>query len=144
MYLRLARDGDGDGYADIWSSRADTLASIGSYFRDAGWKPGQPWAVRASVPAGFDASALSSKLSAPECPRVHVRHSQWRTIAEWRALGISPQETIGNDVLASLIEPDGRGAQAYLLTGNYRAILSYNCSNYYALSVGLLADAIAR
>ena len=27
---------------------------------------------------------------------------------------------------------------AYLLTGNYRVILDYNCSNYYALSVGLL------
>ena len=32
---------------------------------------------------------------------------------------------------------------SYLLTGNYRVILDYNCSNYYALSVGLLADAIA-
>ncbi|WP_423142542.1 lytic murein transglycosylase [Parablastomonas sp. CN1-191] len=144
MYLRLARDGDGDGYADIWSSRADTLASIANYFRDAGWKPGQPWAVRASVPADFNAGALENKLTAPECPRVHARQSQWRTIAEWRQLGVSALAPIGDGVLASLIEPDGRGAPAYLLTGNYRAILSYNCSNYYALSVGLLADAIAR
>ena len=36
------------------------------------------------------------------------------------------------------------GATAYLLTTNYRAILDYNCSNYYALSIGLLANAIAR
>ena len=41
------------------------------------------------------------------------------------------------------MEPDGQGATAYLLTGNYRVILDYNCSNFYALSVGLLADAIA-
>jgi membrane-bound lytic murein transglycosylase B len=40
------------------------------------------------------------------------------------------------------IEPDGRGETAYLLTGNYKAILKYNCSNFYALSVGLLANAI--
>ena len=46
--------------------------------------------------------------------------------------------------LATLIEPDGPGATAYLLTTNYRVILDYNCSNFYALSVGLLADAIAR
>jgi membrane-bound lytic murein transglycosylase B len=46
--------------------------------------------------------------------------------------------------MATLIEPDGRDATAYLLTTNYRAILDYNCSNFYALSVGLLADAIAR
>ena len=48
------------------------------------------------------------------------------------------------DTLATLIEPDGRGNSAFLLTGNYRVILHYNCSNYYALSVGLLADEIAR
>jgi membrane-bound lytic murein transglycosylase B len=45
--------------------------------------------------------------------------------------------------MATLIEPDGQGARAYLLTSNYRAILDYNCSNFYALSVGLLADRIA-
>ena len=41
-----------------------------------------------------------------------------------------------------MLEPDGRGKTAYLLTDNYRAILKYNCSNFYALSVGLLANAI--
>ena len=44
--------------------------------------------------------------------------------------------------MATLIEPDGPNATAYLLSNNYRAILDYNCSNFYALSVGLLADAI--
>ncbi len=29
-------------------------------------------------------------------------------------------------------------------TGNYRVILEYNCSNYYAMSVGLLADEIVN
>jgi membrane-bound lytic murein transglycosylase B len=46
--------------------------------------------------------------------------------------------------MATLLEPDGSGKTAYLLTSNYRAILDYNCSNFYALSVGLLADAVAR
>jgi len=48
------------------------------------------------------------------------------------------------DELASLIEPDGPGATAYLLTTNYRSILDYNCSNFYALSVRLLGDAIVE
>ena len=38
--------------------------------------------------------------------------------------------------LASLIEPDGPYATAFLLTTNYRAILDYNCSNFYAISWG--------
>ncbi len=48
------------------------------------------------------------------------------------------------DKVAILFEPDGPAAPAYLLTQNYRVILEYNCSNYYAMSVGLLADEIAR
>jgi membrane-bound lytic murein transglycosylase B len=142
VYLRLATDGDGDGRADIMNNRADTYASIANYFRDAGWRPGQPWGVRASAPASLNLDLLAGKLSAPQCPRVHVRHSQFRTVREWRALGVQPQRALGDTVMTSLFRPDGPNAPAWLLTGNYRVILEYNCSNYYAMSVGLLADAI--
>ena len=146
MYLRVARDGDGDGRIDIWNSQADTLASIGNYFVAAGWRAGQPWGFAVTVPAGYDRSAQRNRLVSPRCARVFERHSGWRTMAEWRALGIVPQGRAwpGDDVLATLMEPDGPGATAYLLTGNYRVILDYNCSNFYALSVGLLADAVAQ
>jgi len=144
VYLRVAKDADGDGLADIWSSRADTLASIGNYLRDAGWRPGQPWGVAVDVPSGLDRVGLGSPLAPPRCPAVFGRHSGWKTMREWRALGIVPQRGNwpGDNVFASLLEPDGPGRTAYLLTGNYRVILDYNCSNYYALSVGLLANAI--
>lgn len=144
VFLRVARDGDGDGDADIWNDRADTFASIANYFRDAGWRPGEPWGVRASVPPGLDRAGLATRLQSPACPRVHARHSAWKTVAEWRALGVMPLAAISDSTMATLFEPDGPGGGAYLLTGNYRVILHYNCSNYYALSVGLLADEIAR
>ncbi|WP_066770434.1 lytic murein transglycosylase [Croceicoccus mobilis] len=142
VWLRVAADGDGNGTRDIWSSRADTLASIANYFVDAGWRRGEPWGVPAYVPSGYNRSADNTKLSAPRCERVFERHSQWKTIREWKALGVVPQKPIGDDAMAFLFEPDGPGQPAYLLTSNYRVILDYNCSNYYALSVGLLADAI--
>ncbi|WP_425231132.1 lytic murein transglycosylase [Sphingomonas sp.] len=144
VYLRLARDADGDGLANLWNSDADTLASIGAYLQDAGWRAGQPWGLAVGVPPGFDRTSFRSRLLAPRCPRVFVRHSGWRTMAEWRAAGLVPQNRgwPADDVMATLIEPDGEGATAYLLTSNYRAILDYNCSNFYALSVGLLADAV--
>lgn len=144
IYLRLATDGDGDGRADIMANRADTFASIANYFRDAGWRPGQPWGVRVSVPEGFDVSPYRTKLASPVCPRVHERLSRWMTVAEWRALGIVPQRPLADDVMVSFFQPDGPGSPAWLLTGNYRAILEYNCSSYYALSVGLLADEIVN
>ncbi len=144
VYLRLARDGDGDGIANIWSNEADTLASIANYFVNAGWRAGQPWGIAVDVPAGFDRAAVVARTTSPRCARVFDRHSRWKTMAEWRALGIVPQKGYWPDanMQATLLEPDGPGKTAYLLTGNYRVILDYNCSNFYALSVGLLADEI--
>lgn len=146
MYIRLGKDGDGDGRADIWNSEADALASIANYFRAAGWRAGVPWGVRATVPASLDRNAIRSKTVSPRCQRVHDRHSQWKSIAEWRALGVMPQpgKFLRDSELASLIEPDGPDEPAYLLTGNYRVILEYNCSNFYGLAVGLLADAVEK
>jgi membrane-bound lytic murein transglycosylase B len=146
VYIRLAVDGDGDGRADIWRSQPDALASIANYLHNAGWKPGLTWGTAAAVPAGFDRARVASRLTAPRCPRVHERHSRWLTMAEWRRLGVRPHDSsaIPDDELASLLEPDGPGQTAYLLTTNYRTILDYNCSNFYALTVGLLADAVAR
>ncbi len=145
-YMRYGSDGDGDGRADIWSSDADALASIASYFAAAGWRRGQSWGVPAVVPETLDRTSLANRLAPPRCPRVFERHSQWKTMAEWRSIGVTPLETRGlkETDLATLLEPDGPGATAYLLTGNYRVILEYNCSNFYALSVGLLADAVER
>ena len=143
--LRLAIDGDGDGRADIWSSQADGFASIGNFLKDAGWKANIPWGIPVRTPAELDRAALRNLVVAPRCPRVFARHSKWLTMREWRALGVNPlRRSLPEDEPASLLEPDGPGATAYLLTANYRAILAYNCSNFYALAVGLLADEIAR
>ena len=146
VYLRMARDGDGDGRKDIWTSEADALASIANYFVNAGWRPNVPWGVAVSVPAGIDRAALRSRIASPRCPRVHDRHSRFMTMAEWRQRGITQISgpRVRDTEMASLLEPDGPGKTAYLLTGNYRVILDYNCSNFYALSVGLLADEVAR
>jgi len=143
MYLRVARDGDGDGRADIWSSEPDALASIANYFVNAGWRRGVPWGVSASLPAEFDWTKVAAKTSSPRCARVHGRLSRWMTVAEWRALGVQPLRAgVRETELATLFQPDGPNSPAWLLTGNYRVILDYNCSNFYALSVGLLADAV--
>jgi membrane-bound lytic murein transglycosylase B len=98
------------------------------------------------VPSGLDRASLANRVQPPRCPRVFDRHSRWLSMAEWRARGIAPisGKWPDDDVLATLLEPDGPGRTAYLLTSNYRVILDYNCSNFYALSVGLLADEIGR
>ena len=142
-YLRWARDGDGDGRTDIWRNEVDALASIANYFVQAGWKRGVKWGTAVTVPNGLDWQRLASPLTAPNCARVHGRLSRWQSVAEWKALGVVPSRPdLPDQEQASLFQPDGPGTPAWLLTGNYRVILEYNCSNFYALSVGLLADAV--
>ena len=143
--LRLRADGDNDGYANIWSNELDGLASIANYLRDAGWKPNVTWGIPVRTPPTLNRAAIVSRITAPRCPQVYKRHSRWLTMREWRALGVTPLgRGLADNEMASLIEPDGPYATAYLLTTNYRTILDYNCSNFYAISVGVLADAIAR
>ncbi|MBH9538009.1 lytic murein transglycosylase [Novosphingopyxis sp. YJ-S2-01] len=148
VYLRLAVDEDRNGFADIWDSEADAMASIANYLVAAGWRADRPWGVAVDAPSGFDRSAYRNRTVPTRCPRVFERHSRWMTLAEWEQLGFRPQAGFWPQdkgrILATLLEPDGPGNTAYLLTGNYRAILDYNCSNFYAMGVGLLADQIQR
>jgi membrane-bound lytic murein transglycosylase B len=143
--VRLRADGNGDGYADIWRSEPDAFASVANYLRDAGWKRDVPWGVAVRIPPTLNRAAIRSLVTPPRCPAVYRRHSRWLTVAQWRALGVVPTgRTLPDAELATLMETPGAYADAYLLTHNYRAILDYNCSNYYAMGVGLLANAIAR
>jgi membrane-bound lytic murein transglycosylase B len=65
-----------------------------------------------------------------------------RPLAEWRKMGL---RTTANtlvpraDLVASLVVA---GTRKFLLYDNYEALLGYNCSHSYALSVALLADKI--
>ncbi len=144
VWLTTAVDGDGDGDRNIWNDDVDALASIANYFVLAGWKPNVKWGVAAFVPPTLDRAALNNRTPSPRCPRVHERQSRWLTVAEWKALGVVPAPGFSDAELVTMIEPDGPGGTAYLLSSNYRAILDYNCSTFYALSVGLLADEMAR
>ena len=145
-YLKMGVDGNGDGRIDIWNNDLDTLASIANYLSKSGWHRGQPWGMQVYVPRSLDRERVANTFVAPSCPRVFARHSRWITIDEWKSLGLQPLGASWPDgqTLATLVEPDGPGGRAFLTFGNYRALLAYNCSNYYAISVGLLGDAIAH
>ncbi len=144
VVLRLRADGDGDGMADIWTSEVDALASIANYLKDAGWKPGVPWGAAVTVPATLNRAALRRLEESPRCPAVFRRHSRMLPVSQWRSMGVVPSRgSLPDTEPAALMEPGG-GEAAYLLTSNYNAILGYNCSNFYAMSVALLADRIAR
>lgn len=145
-YLRFAVDANGDGRPDPWSDFTDVFASTANYLVSHGWQPGLTWGFAVTVPATLDRAALRQEQVPEECSRVIEKHSRWLTAAEWQQLGLVPAKGPGAwpapDTPMSLIEPDGPGGPAFLTTRNYRAFLKYNCSNFYALSVAQLADAL--
>lgn len=144
-YLAYAKDGDGDGSVDIWGSTADTFASIANYLKQRGWVAGTGWGFRVGVPAGFDRATIANPERPTKCIRPLERHSRWLPARDWRAKGFQPLNAMwpADSTPMTLVEPDGEGEGAFLTTASYRAIMEYNCSNFYALSVALLANAVS-
>jgi membrane-bound lytic murein transglycosylase B len=138
-YLKHAVDFDNDGLRDIWHSRSDTLASIASYLRDAGWERGMTWGREVTV-----SKAARERIA--EIPTRDVGCSAKRQMTERRPLPIWGEAGVrlktggrlpASDLPASLVEISGR---SFLVYPNYETILDYNCAHLYALSVGMLAD----
>ncbi|MCJ8349954.1 lytic murein transglycosylase [Moritella sp.] len=126
-----AVDYNNDGKKDIWNSRADALASAANYLKQAKWDDTHTWGRQVTLPKGYDAKISGLKLT--------------KTLPEWQALGIRTfeGESLPNVVLdASLIMPDGENGRIYLAYNNYKSIMRWNRSDYFATSVAHLSDAI--
>lgn len=132
VFLESAVDFDGDGRRDIWNSTADVLASAANYLRRMGWLGDQTWGRAVILPDGFDLTLAGLGTTKP--------------IGEWQALGVRRAD--GSDLPSrqldsSIILPDGGAVSpAFLVYNNYRSILRWNRSNYFALAIGSLADRI--
>ncbi len=132
-FLRYAVDYDGRGRRDIWGDRADALASMANYLSRLGWRDGEGWGEEVQLPSGFDRglAGLESR----------------RSLAEWRRLGVQtldlrPLHPPGRK--ASLVLPGGKTGPALLVYNNFRTILRWNNSTYFAAAVGFLVDSMAR
>ena len=140
-YLQYAQDFDGDGRRDIWRSLPDVFASIAYYLKAHGWTEGVTWGRQVRVPKAAEQEMLALPRRQEGCRAVRLMTPP-RPLAEWRKRGVltasgAPLPRAG--IEASLFQS---GTRAYLLYGNYEALLGYNCAHSYALSVGHLADAL--
>ena len=126
-FLNFAVDFDGDGKRDIWGDRADVVGSIANYIGQLGWRGDQSWGRSVVVPANFD----------PRLVGLDIR----RSTAEWNRLGVrSADASPLPGIEASLVMPDGSDGPALLVYDNFRAIMKWNKSTYFAAAVGMLAD----
>ncbi len=131
-FLSRAVDFDGDGRRDIWDTKADVFASAANYLKRAGWRDDQTWGRKVRLPAKLDRSVAEQKTV--------LRLSEWQARGVRRVDG---GDLPSRDLRARLVLPGGDDGPAYLVYGNYEAILRWNRSNYFAVAVGSLADRIA-
>ncbi|MGH6967906.1 MAG: lytic murein transglycosylase [Stellaceae bacterium] len=130
-FLNYAVSWRGDAPPDIWTNKADVFASIANYLAHVGWRPDESWGIAVKTPPDLDPNLVGLGQSKP--------------LADWTALGLvrtnggALQDSPGT---ASLIEPGGESGPALLVFDNFRVILRWNNSSYFATAVGYLADAV--
>jgi membrane-bound lytic murein transglycosylase B len=133
-FLKYAVDYNKDGRRDIWDSKPDVFASIANYLKTEGWNGSEGWGRPVRLPKDFDKALADIKSD--------------KTLSEWNRLGVRrPDGKLlpDRDLRASLIMVgEGEDAGPYIVYGNYKVILHWNRSRFFATAVGHLADAIGR
>ena len=129
MTLRLAER----AIRRLGATPADVFASIANYLSRVGWRRDQGWGREVTLPPGFDRSLASLDVT--------------KSLAEWQRLGVrraDGRDLPSGESAASLILPGGEDSPALLVYDNFRTILKWNKSLFFASAVGYLADGIEQ
>ncbi len=131
-YRNFAVDANGDGFADIWKNTSDAIASVANYFKQHGWKKGEPVLARANVSTDFDKALIGAGFK----PQY--------TLTELAPRGVAPVvDGLGANSKAVLLSQEGDyGTEYWLGFDNFYTITRYNNSSMYAMAAKQLADAI--
>lgn len=130
-YAKYAIDGDGDGKADLWNSTEDALTSAANFLQHLGWQRNERWGREVILPRNFSYENLGAKQAQPL--------SQWAAQSVVQSNGL-PLPAI--DMKAALYLPSGHTGPAFLGYENFNVIMRWNRSEFYAITVGHLADRI--
>ena len=129
-FLKFAVDFNKDGKRDIWTTEADVFASAANYLAESGWKKGAVWGRKVIIPHSLDRSLLGVNTT--------------QTIQQWHDKGIRLADgkpvPFEGEYMASVVQPSGAGTTAFLVYENYRTLLKWNKSSYFASAVSTLAE----
>ncbi len=128
-FNRLAVDFDNDGRRDIWHTPPDVFASIANFLAQHGWSDDQTWGRQVIIPDNLHAALIGYD--------VKIKLKIWQALGVRRADG---RDLPQNNLWSTLLQPDGPNAPAYLIYDNFRTLLRWNRSTYFAISIGQLAD----
>jgi len=131
-FTKWAVDRDGNGRIDIWNSVPDAFASAANFLRGIGFRPGLPAADEVTLPQNFPLEQADTTVEKP--------------VRAWSAMGVKRAgggPLPGSDEPSSIILPAGWRGPAFILYPNFKAVMNWNRSTLYALSVTILAQQIA-
>ncbi|MGJ8484138.1 lytic murein transglycosylase [Pseudoalteromonas sp. SYSU M81236] len=140
-----AVDYNGDGRKDIWTTEEDAFASIANYLKQAGWNDDLTWGRQVKLPEGFDNSNILKRGTRTRSQWLEYWKESERSLADWQALGVRKMDgsDLPNvDITAAMVMPDDVNGRMYLAYDNYKALMHWNRSYYFATSVGYLSDRI--
>jgi membrane-bound lytic murein transglycosylase B len=148
--LEVAVDHDKDGRIDLWSVGPDVITSVARYLERTGWRDDQTWGREVRLPPGGEtslAAAMDEGDAPPPVCRSYRTLGAFRGLRRWQALGVRAAD--GGDLPArnlpaALVVGDTGDGRGWLVYRNFCSLLRYNPAFRYALSVGLLADAIGN
>ena len=147
-FIESGYDWDGGGI-DIWNSFPDSFASVANYLTSINkniWKSDSTWGREVKPPLNIGDFYDNLKQKNPKgCGAVKSR-SISKTLKQWSEMGFANIDgsslPLREDLESRLIAPDGIDGKFFIVYPNYKNILYYNCSSYYAISIGLLSDKI--
>ena len=146
--MLIAVDHDRDGRIDLWNVGPDVVASVGRYLQRTGWRADQTWGREVTLPAGGEetlAAPMADGAEPPAVCRSYESLGAFRNLSGWQALGVRSadgRDLPTRDLPAALVVGDGGDDRGWLVYRNFCSLMRYNPAFRYALSVGLLADAI--
>jgi len=126
-YRKYALDFDGDGKIDLRHDPVDAIGSVANYFSQFGWIKGAPVTVRVKISEDSQKVILGKML----------------TVSEWVASGVKINPEMNDDLRARLMAfTISDGKEFWLAFDNFDVITRYNNSDYYAMAVFQLAQAL--
>ena len=146
--LEIAVDQDRDGHIDLWKIGPDVVASVAHYLQRTGWRADQTWGREVTLPAGGEqtlAAPMAEGATPPDVCRDYESLGAFRGLPQWQALGVrkaNGRDLPTRDLPAALVLGDEGDARGWLVYRNFCSLMRYNPAFRYALSVGLLADAL--
>ncbi|QCE33916.1 lytic murein transglycosylase [Acetobacteraceae bacterium] len=123
-------------YPDIWNNKKDALTSIANYLQKSGWDRETPWGEMVRVmPASGKENIFSGTKNYSTAPQ--------HTLSEWETLGVYPitgEHFVHPELKGILFQPEGQAGESFMLYPNFKVIMRYNPSEFYALAAALLGD----